>query len=947
MSFKRISHFFIGLMMFPLLGQSIYLDSLPGYSFINFRANQLLVPDSSALQPFFESLWQYEKTGKGKLRLLHIGDSHVQGGVWTSTVRRHFHQDWSCGTTERGFVFPYALGQSNSVKEWSVGYEGLWTGCRSAFVDQKCNWGLSGFTAYFADDSTKWGVKAPAFDGEDYQFDEFVLYAEFDTNSFEIIPRFFRFQDSISVSRVGYLPFSKGIKYYLNQTADSASFEIHRKEQKKKPVLRDSLAVFGCYLKNHFSGISLSEAAVNGGKVKSFLASKYFEPQLQDLDPDLVILSLGANDSYSPLFNDSAFTHDYEALLLKIKRSAPDACIILTTPGDAKRFQKKAIKENELLRKRILHLAQKHHVAVWDWFQVMGGYDVIGKWKANKLAAYDEVHLTSKGYELQGQLFYHALIQAYEKQVATHRESSVILNRGVDWEAYWQQFYSYDEQAPIHFVSYVFWCWFFIVFGVFLFFKNYPIARSSYLFLVSLFLYYLSGGFYFILLLFSTVVDFALGKVIAGRRKKVWRLSWLWVSIGVNLSLLGFFKYADFAIALVNQYFGTSFQVTNVFALWSNQWMDTEFELHSILLPVGISFYTFQTMSYAIDVYRRKVEPLNNLLDFGFYVSFFPQLVAGPIVRAREFLPQLKLPYALTRLQFSRATFLILGGLVKKVVISDYVAVNLVDRIFDSPLRYSGFENLLASYGYTLQIYCDFSAYSDIAIGIALLLGFQLPENFKAPYLAENITDFWRRWHMSLSRWLKDYLYISLGGNRKGKVRQVINLMLTMLLGGLWHGAALKFIFWGGIHGLGLVLHKGFISLLPQVHRSRNLFLRVFAWLLTFHFVVYCWLYFRAPDLQVYQEIVLQISNTFYDWRMGEWVNPKHYLEVIKAFQAPLLVLLIGFGLHLFPFKWEEKLHQGLAKIPFWFYPLIVYGVLLLLYQFHSPSLQPFIYFQF
>ena len=947
MSFKRIAQFFCFLVLLPLAGKAIHLDSLPAYSFINFQVNQLLVPDSATLSPFFDRLWQLEQSDKEKIRILHIGDSHVQGGVWSSTVRKAFHQDWGCGTTERGFIFPYALGQSNSVKELSITYEGLWTGCRSAFYNQPCTWGLSGFTAYFTDDSTKLGISAPGAEDEHYRFDEFVLYTQFDTSRFDLHAKFYRFNDSVSIASIGHRPFSKGIKFYLSSQADSAVFEICRKQKFFRKQERDSLAIYGCFLKNHLPGISLSEAAVNGGKVRSFLESTFFSPQLQDLDPDLIILSLGANDSYSPLFSDSAFSHDYERLLLKIKHAAPEASIILTTPGDAKRFQGEAIKENELLRKRILQFAQKHKVAVWDWFQVMGGYDIIGNWKANKLAAYDEVHLTNKGYELQGQLFYHAIIQAYEKHVSSHRQNRVMLNKGVDWEAFWQQFYLYSEQAPIHFISYVFWCWFLVIFTLFVFFRNYPIARSTYLFAVSLFLYYLAGGFYFLLLIISTLVDFILGHLIGGRRKKVWRLFWLWVSIIINLSLLGFFKYADFIVDLINGYAGTSFEVKNFFALWTNQWMATGFDLYEIVLPVGISFYTFQTMSYAIDIYRKRVEPLRNIVDFGFYVSFFPQLVAGPIVRANEFLPQLKSRYQLTRAQLAQATFLILGGLVKKVVISDFVAVNLVDRIFDSPLRYSGFENLLASYGYALQIYCDFSAYSDIAIGIALLLGFRLPENFRAPYLAENITDFWRRWHMSLSRWLKDYLYISVGGNRKGKLRQVLNLMLTMLLGGLWHGAALKFIFWGGIHGLGLIIHKGFMALFPKVHHSRNKVLRGLAWLLTFHFVVYCWLYFRAPDLQVYQEIVLQISNTIYDWRMGEWVNIKHYMEVLQGFKKPLLMMLVGFGLHLFPVKWEAMLKQALAWIPFWFYPVIIYTVLLLLYQFHSPSLQPFIYFQF
>ena len=471
--------------------------------------------------------------------------------------------------------------------------------------------------------------------------------------------------------------------------------------------------------------------------------------------------------------------------------------------------------------------------------------------------------------------------------------------------------------------------------------------RSAYLLVFSLFFYYKTGGWYFSLLIFSTIVDYVLGWRIGKSKKNYSRIFWLVASLLINLSLLGFFKYSHFIVGEVNAYFGTNLKAVNLFYWFSNNYFGSNFDISQIILPVGISFYTFQTMSYSIDVYRRKIEPLKSVIDFGFYVSFFPQLVAGPIVRASEFIPQIHKKYSLTKAQFAKATLLILGGLVKKIVISDYIAVNFVDRIFDSPLRYSGFENLLGIYGYALQIYCDFSAYSDIAIGLALLLGFSLPDNFNAPYAAGNITEFWRRWHMTLSRWLRDYLYISLGGNRKGKVRTLINLMITMLLGGLWHGASIRFIIWGGLHGVGLVLHKLYLKVFPSLSVSKNLLWRFISWLVTFQFVAFCWVFFRATNMDSYYDMMEQVKNVFYDWSTGEWTSFDHYLEVIVSIKNVLVMVAIGFLLHWIPKSWESKIHELLQKLPLVFYPLLVVLVALLLFQFSKVELSPFIYFQF
>ena len=277
-----------------------------------------------------------------------------------------------------------------------------------------------------------------------------------------------------------------------------------------------------------------------------------------------------------------------------------------------------------------------------------------------------------------------------------------------------------------------------------------------------------------------------------------------------------------------------------------NEIVLNNFQPYDIFLPIGISFYTFQSISYVVDVYRQKLAPTTNFLDYFFFLSFFPQLVAGPIVKANLFLPQLEQKITLNKELIWMGFWLVILGLFKKAVIADYISL-YNDYVFLAPHTYSGFENLMAIIGYTLQIYCDFSGYSDMAIGLGMIMGFDLGINFNFPYKALNITDFWRRWHISLSSWLRDYLYIPLGGNRHGKFKMYRNLFLTMFLGGLWHGANWKFVVWGTAHGLALALHKAMKPTLDKLPKARSI--RFCSWLLTFVFVICLWIFFRAADV--------------------------------------------------------------------------------------------------
>ncbi len=492
----------------------------------------------------------------------------------------------------------------------------------------------------------------------------------------------------------------------------------------------------------------------------------------------------------------------------------------------------------------------------------------------------------------------------------------------------------YNPQKPLLFTRPAFWVFLLIVYAVFSIIYKKTFWRNTWLFVVSIFFYYKSSGLFFSLILFSVAVNFFIGnrlyKAQTANKKKLW----VALAVAYNLMWLVYFKYTYFFAGLFNNWFGFDIEVHNWLLTGVNQFTGSNFEASKILLPVGISFYTFQIISYIVDLYHKKVKPIKNMIDFGFYVSFFPQLVAGPIVRAASFVPQMYSGYKVHKDEAAQALFLILNGLIKKVVIADYIALNFVDRVFDSPLSYSGLENLLAVYGYSIQIYCDFSGYTDIAIGLALWMGFRLPLNFNSPYKAANITDFWRRWHISLSSWLKDYLYIPLGGNRKGKARTYINLMVTMLLGGLWHGANLRFVIWGALHGIYLAAHKLWLTIFPK-QNGKYRALRV---IITFHLVSLTWMVFRAKSMLAVNNMFTQILHNF----KGAFI-----FEIISGYRMVLGLIALAFIVHWLPIGWKNWYKGKFVDMPVYLKIAVTLITIFMLVQFSSADLQPFIYFQF
>lgn len=621
--------------------------------------------------------------------------------------------------------------------------------------------------------------------------------------------------------------------------------------------------------------------------------------------------------------------------------------------------------------------------------------------------------------------------------------------------------FAFDPDSPLLFTQFYFWAFFAIVYAVFSLLHSKRLLRNTFLLFVSLFFYYKSSGLAVLILLFVTCSDYLLARLIYRAKQhgtRSWRARfWLIVSVMLDLGLLCYFKYAYFFTNMLNDLLGTHLQVFDIFAWAGNGFSaDGRFAVDNIVLPVGISFYIFQVISYTADVYYGKIRPVTNLLDFGFYVSFFPQLVAGPIVRASEFIPQLYRPFRLSRRQFGIAVFWILNGLIKKIILSDYLAVNFIDRVFQNPLLFSGFENLSALFFYSLQVYADFSGYTDIAIGVAMLMGFFLPKNFNSPYKAANPQDFWRRWHMSLSRWLKNYLYIPLGGNRNAtfgtffwiiliglialiltrniwaiivvivialavfltawlkpsrrkKIYANLNSFITMLLGGLWHGASWNFMIWGGLNGAGMIAYKGWkdlnwhlrtlsvfllacisitvkhffpspllniltlwlvilsagtlIRYIYHLIRTRHTrltdntlsrhiataFATVWAVAQTFTFITFTRLFFRSGSnldpALANQEAWLTATNMVH--QIGSTWNLDAIPHIILQYANIYLLFIIGMLIHWLPDKFKQYYRLCFARLPLWLMALIVVGVVFIVYQFITADLQSFIYFQF
>ncbi|MCH5221731.1 MAG: MBOAT family protein [Muribaculaceae bacterium] len=477
---------------------------------------------------------------------------------------------------------------------------------------------------------------------------------------------------------------------------------------------------------------------------------------------------------------------------------------------------------------------------------------------------------------------------------------------------------SYTPDKPMLFSSGTFWALFLIFMPIYGLLRRNRWQMIAFVVAFSLYFYYKSSGIFVLMLLATSIFDWTLSRIMSrpgmSRRKR--KLCVVLSLIG-SLGILAYFKYANFFLWNVNALVGSNFQPLD------------------IILPVGISFYTFQSVSYIVDVYKQRVAPTDTWLEYAFFLSFFPALVAGPIVRADYFLPQIHRNHQATRTELYTGLWLIILGVIKKAVIADYIA-QYNDLIFNAPGAYSGFETLMGIIGYTMQIYCDFSGYSDMAIGIAYIMGFELAQNFNFPYKSRNLTDFWRRWHISLSTWLRDYIYIPLGGNRKGTLRTYVNNFATMLIGGLWHGAAWKFVFWGAMHGVGLAIHK---ASKPWLARIPDYWIvKTVSWLLTIAFVATLWVFFRADSWNDAIDIICAVFKDF-------------SLDYIPAFVSARLtwvvLILVIIIAHALPTHFRELATDIFVMAPWIIKLLIFMATVQLVLELRTADVAPFIYFRF
>jgi D-alanyl-lipoteichoic acid acyltransferase DltB (MBOAT superfamily) len=503
---------------------------------------------------------------------------------------------------------------------------------------------------------------------------------------------------------------------------------------------------------------------------------------------------------------------------------------------------------------------------------------------------------------------------------------------------------------------------------------------------VSLFFYFKTSGNFVLLLGFMLLFNYLIGRGVGWLDRPKWNKGFLISGLIVNLAGLFYFKYAYFFTDAFNAQFGTDYNVVNQFAVIGNEWFGKGSFVDKILVPIGVSFFTFHNISYLVDISRKEIPAAKNFFDYAFYVTYFPHLIAGPIVRARDFIPQIHAPYQLSKYDFSWSLWMIGKGLLKKLIFADYIAVHFIDKVLDAPDAYPGFVGLIAMFAYSLQIYADFSGYTDMAIGVSKLMGFNLLENFNSPYKAVSVAEFWRRWHKSLSSWLRDYLYIPLGGNKKGSWGTAImtavilgflyfitgwvelwytygvllvvylilwqfwpafrtfavrdlNLLITMIVGGLWHGASQNFVIWGAMNGAALVIYNYWKRISPY-ENATHWSVRAWRIFLTLTFITFTRIWFRLPEADQPLKFLTTVTAEF-DWTSDTW------WKVWNNYQGIFYLILLGFLSHWLPQKWKDQTVLFFSKWPMPLQALTFAVSVFIMYQAVSDTFKAFVYFQF
>lgn len=544
----------------------------------------------------------------------------------------------------------------------------------------------------------------------------------------------------------------------------------------------------------------------------------------------------------------------------------------------------------------------------------------------------------------------------------------------------------YKNVNPITFTELDFWLFFMVLMLVFSFLHHKTTVRSLFITVVSLFFYFKTSGLFVLLLLLSILWNFNLGNAINRAQTDKQRKIKLTIGVSLNILLLVYFKYGLFFTESFNAMFQTDFKIFNQFAQIGNGiFGSNSFEV-KLFAAAGVSFFTFQSITYLTDIFRRQVAPAKHLFDYAFYASFFPSVILGPITRAKDFLPQIYQPYQLEKQDFSWAVIQIVKGLVKKLVLADYIAVHFIDKVLDAPEAYPGFVGIIAMWAYSLYIYGDFSGYSDLATGIARLMGFNVAKNFDSPYKAINVADFWRRWHRSLGAFFREYLYIPLGGNKTGGtgsyiliavillflvfitqwydllfiyagicllyalclylipnfknfVHRDLNLLITMVIGGLWHGPSQNYVIWGTMNGIALVIYNYWKKVSPY-ESSQVWIVRFWKIFLTFNFITFTRIWFRLQVDEEPMAFLNHIANNFQ-------FSTETFGKMFFSFLPVMIIIISGFLLHWLPNSLKDKVEQFFIRQHIAVQAAMVSIIVILVYQAVSDVSKGFVYLQY
>lgn len=848
----------------------------------------------------------------GLVRIAYYGDSFIEGDIMVEEVRRKLQQRF--GGQGIGWV-----DVANSA-----------TNARGAISEQH-----SGFTEHLAMKHETYradqaGVSERYYDAADGA--HLSLHSkEFskNTDTWDVARMFLRAKSPIRVT----VTVEGGAKEEKNVPASPKvqMIETRGRMNNIDYVIHGSGAVvFGVALESD-SGVIVDNFSMRG---TSGVSIPYVpEATLSDfatLRPyDIILLQYGVNAVPARATQQQCewYMKQMSKTIAHLRKTFPQAQIILaSTPDRGTRSGGQVITAPgiPMLVDHQRKLAAKDSVAFFSLFDAMGGNGAMARLHEKGEAAADFIHITrTGGKELAGPVadYLSGWIdggsgkkQADSGELAGGSEKVEDENVKVDIRLPF-----FNPSEPMLFTSGRFLIAMLLFALIYVILRSKHALRLAFVVLFSLYYYYACSGLCVLLLCLVTLADYLLARDGAGRK---WAL---WTSVAMNMGLLVVFKYSTFFAGLLG------FQ-SHILPLTSG--------LTTLTTLAGLSFFTFRSLSYAVDVYKGKCTPATSLLDYSFYLTFFPVLLAGPITRAKDFLPQVHRPLSVSSAMVSRGVFLIAVGLFKKAVISDYIGINFVDRVFDNATLFTGGEVLLAIYGYCFQIYCDFSGYSDIAIGIALLLGYHIPDNFRKPFLADSMSDFWRRWHISLSTWIRDYVYIPLGGNRHGRMRAWLNQMVAMTLCGLWHGASLTFVVWGAVHGLLVNLHKFFsqVVLRHDRHYHPTGWRRAVSVFVTFHVICATWVLFRAADMTVVGDIFTQLFTKF---------DVGVLSKVFVAYKEVFLLIALAVTCHFIPVRWQRRGVALLNKSGLIGCVLLLVVIIYLVIQVKASDIQPFIYFQF